>query len=424
MQTKRVRGVRDILPKEAEKISFIEHVSEKWAERFGFKRIILPIIENIQLYHHSLGQTSDIVEKQMFILQNRNPQDDEILTLRPEGTAGMVRALIENNMKNQYPLKRFFYFGPMFRYERPQKGRYREFYQFGFEIFEEPPIGSDLILITLINNVLKELEVDFILEVNTIGCPDCRKQISDIVKNELNKIKEYLCETCKVRLDKNPLRIFDCKQDIVAIENNGILNKINIQNLVCKRCKNDFEILLNMFDNLKISYKTEPKIVRGLDYYNGFVFEYRSNKLNAAQNTICAGGRYDFLINQFDKQINFACGAALGVDRISEIISQPKNFNKEKIKIGIAIISDEFLTKSFEIIKRIFESFKDFIVVGPFMKRSLKSQMRLFNNENCKYVIIIGDELKENKITIKDFTNNTQKTVNITELTKFLTYYE
>ncbi|MEO0224993.1 MAG: His/Gly/Thr/Pro-type tRNA ligase C-terminal domain-containing protein, partial [candidate division WOR-3 bacterium] len=145
---------------------------------------------------------------------------------------------------------------------------------------------------------------------------------------------------------------------------------------------------------------------------------------NAAQPTICAGGRYDFSINQFDKQINFACGAALGVDRISEIISQPKNFNKEKIKIGIAIISDEFLTKSFEIIKKIFETFKDFIVVGPFMKRSLKSQMRLFNNENCKYVVIIGDELKENKITIKDFTNNTQKAVNITELTKFLTYYE
>ncbi|MCS7231009.1 MAG: histidine--tRNA ligase [Elusimicrobiota bacterium] len=419
MQTKRVRGVKDILPEVAKKIQYIEYTCQSLSEKFGFKKIILPIIENFQLYQHSLGFTSDIVEKQMFIIQNKSQEEKETFVLRPEGTAGMVRAFVENNFKNRYYLKRFFYFGPMFRYERPQKGRYREFYQFGLEIFEEPPGSGDVVLVSLINKILKELSIDFILEVNTIGCPECRGKILDVVKNELNKVKDILCDSCKIKLEKNPLRILDCKTDIVKIDKD-ILEKINIQNHICKRCKKEFEVVINLFEILSISYKIEPKIVRGLDYYNGFVFEYKCYKLEGAQNTICAGGRYDFLISQFDRQTNFACGAALGIDRILDVISEEFRNNETKIKVGIGIVEDKYIGKSFEMLDIISKNFEDVVVIGPFGNRSLKSQLRLFNNENCRYVIIIGDEIKENKIIIKDFEKNKQEILKIEDLKNYL----
>ncbi|MEN3013274.1 MAG: histidine--tRNA ligase [Endomicrobiia bacterium] len=416
MFSKKVRGVRDILPDEAKKIDYIEEICQTSAKKFGFKKVILPIIENLQLFYHTLGQTSDIVEKQMFIIQSRSSKETDTLTLRPEGTAGMVRFFVENNIKNKYPLKRFFYSGPMFRYERPQKGRYREFYQFGFEIFDEAPVSSDVILISLINEILKKLSIEYVLEINSIGCINCRPKLLENIKKELKKIENILCDVCKIKLEKNPLRILDCKMDISKIEETDVLKNINFIENICNECKENFEDTIKLFDYLSINYKINTFIVRGLDYYNGLVFEYKSFNLNAAQNTICAGGRYDFLVKQFDTQINYACGAALGIDRVAELLSENFKDFESKTKIGIAIVDDKYIPKSFEILNMISKNLKDFSILGPFIKRSLKSQLRLFNSEGCRYVIIIGDEIKENKVIIKDFTKNFQKILKLEEL--------
>ncbi|MCX7956714.1 MAG: histidine--tRNA ligase [Endomicrobia bacterium] len=411
---KRVRGVRDILPEESSKLDFIISICEKYSKQFGFKKVILPIIENIQLYVHSIGEITEIVEKQMFSINSKDLDEKIAMTLRPEGTAGMVRSYIENSLKNKYFLKRFYYFGSMFRYERPQKGRYREFYQFGVETFEEPPGSNEISIITLINNILNKLNINYNLEINTIGCPECRPNIFSVLKTEFLKYKDNLCDLCKIRLNRNPLRILDCKIDIPNLEKENVLEKVNFFNLVCNNCKKDIEKVLELLNLLNIRYNINPKIVRGLDYYNGFVFEYQNTELKSAQNTICAGGRYDFLIRQLDPNTQYACGAAFGVDRMAE--SLPSNFEEVGIlKIGIATVNERYFKEAFSIAKKLLD-FNSLLILGPFYEKSLRSQLRLFNNENCKYAIIVGDEISKEQLVIKNLKENKQDILNINRI--------
>lgn len=417
MIIKKVRGVKDILPEEVEKINIVVKTCIETVKTFGFKEVILPVLEKIELYQHSVGETTDIVEKQMFKIASRTEEQTETIVLRPEGTAGIVRMFVENNLKDKYPLKRFYYFGPMFRYERPQKARYREFYQFGIEIFAEAPPSSDFLLIKIANNIFEKLKIKVELEINSIGCVNCRKDYIVALKRELEKIKSFLCDVCKNRIEKNPLRVFDCKSDVEKVKR--IAEKINIQNFLCDSCKKNFDDLIKLFDEKKIQYKLVPTLVRGLDYYNGTVFEYKTQLLDAAQNTLCAGGRYDGLISQFEPQIKHACGLAFGIDRITEILTEHKGVD-EVIKIGIAIVDEKFLIAGLNLIDKILENKKDVQIIGPFTEKSLKAQLRLFNNENCKYVIIIGEEMKQDKIVLKNFLYNTQQVVELQNLHKFI----
>ncbi len=417
MIIKKVRGVKDILPEEVEKINIVVKTCIETVKTFGFKEVILPVLEKIELYQHSVGETTDIVEKQMFKIASRTEEQTETIVLRPEGTAGIVRMFVENNLKDKYPLKRFYYFGPMFRYERPQKARYREFYQFGIEIFAEAPPSSDFLLIKIANNIFEKLKIKVELEINSIGCVNCRKDYIVALKRELEKIKSFLCDVCKNRIEKNPLRVFDCKSDVEKVKR--IAEKINIQNFLCDSCKKNFDDLIKLFDENKIQYKLVPTLVRGLDYYNGTVFEYKTQLLDAAQNTLCAGGRYDGLISQFEPQIKHACGLAFGIDRITEILTEHKGVD-EVIKIGIAIVDEKFLIAGLNLIDKILENKKDVQIIGPFTEKSLKAQLRLFNNENCKYVIIIGEEMKQDKIVLKNFLYNTQQVVELQNLHKFI----
>jgi histidyl-tRNA synthetase len=371
------------------------------------------------LYQHSIGETTDIVEKQMFKIVSRNPAEEqtETIVLRPEGTAGIVRMFVENNFKDKYSLKRFYYFGPMFRYERPQKGRYREFYQFGIEIFGEPAPSSDFLLIKIVNSVFEKLKIKVDLEINSIGCKNCRKNYVVELKEELEKIKESLCDVCKNRVERNPLRVFDCKTDVDKVKK--LAEKVNIQNYLCESCKKNFISLVKLLDENKISHKIVPTLVRGLDYYNGTVFEYKTQLLDAAQNTICAGGRYDEFITQVEPQVNYACGLAFGIDRIVEVLKEYKEKN-DKIKVGIAIVDNKFLSTGFNVLDKLLENKKNVQIVGPFTEKSLKSQLRLFNNENCKYVVIIGEETEQNKVVLKNFYNNSQQVVELQDLDKFI----
>ncbi|MFN3550353.1 MAG: histidine--tRNA ligase, partial [Endomicrobiia bacterium] len=388
MEIKSIRGVRDLLPEDVEKLRYVEKTCREIVEKYGFKEIIIPTIENVLLYQHSVGETSDVVTKQMFEVVNKDKKDNKNVVLRPEGTAGVVRAFVEHNFKDKYPVKRFFYFGSMFRYERPQKGRFREFYQFGIEIFNEFSISSDLLLIKIIDEIFQNLKLEVVLEINTIGCQECRKEFVNILKEKIKNLQLQLCNLCNERLQKNPLRIFDCKVDLPKLKEK--LNDFNIQNYLCEKCNVSFKQILEGLEKQKIIYTINPMLVRGLDYYNGFVFEYKTKLLDAAQNTLCAGGRYDGLIEKFLSEEIPACGAAFGIDRIIEVVKVPQ---KESLKVGIGIVNETFLLKAFEILKMLSSKNKDIIFLGPFSKKSLKSQMRLFNNENCKYVLLVGEEI-------------------------------
>lgn len=415
MELKKIRGVRDILPEDTEKIRYIVNKFSDISKKFLFREVLLPTIEYFQLYNHTLGETTEIVNKQMFEIALRSEEDQEKMVLRPEGTAGMLRVFLENNLRDKYPLKRFFYFGPMFRYERPQKGRYREFYQFGLEIFGEPAVGSDFLIIFLINNMLNAIGIKYELEINSIGCVNCRKNFISYLKEYLNEIRDNLCDLCKKRLDSNPLRILDCKSDSKLFSE----KEINIQKFLCDNCKRDFDSTIKLLDEMKIKYKIVPTLVRGLDYYNGFVFEYKTELLNAAQNTICAGGRYDELIKRYDKQTGFACGAAFGIDRILEIFKYNNDKKQQNIKIGIATVNDDFFVTAVKILEQIVSCY-NLILIGPFYKKSFKSQLRMFNNEKCKYVIIVGEETKNNKVVIKNFQANVQQEVEVDRLINFI----
>ncbi|MCX7940876.1 MAG: histidine--tRNA ligase [Endomicrobia bacterium] len=418
MFLKRVRGVRDILPSEAEKIHIVVDTCTDIAKSFGFREVILPVLEHLELYLHTLGETTDIVEKQMFCIMPRGEHNkDELYVLRPEGTAGIVRMYKENNLKTIYSMRRFFYFGPMFRYERPQKGRFREFYQFGIEIFAEPPVGSDFVIIKLASLILERLNIKYELEVNSIGCINCRKDFINSVGPKLEKLKHRLCNVCLQRLSKNPLRIFDCKTDMLWLSKEINVMDLDIQKFLCKNCNKEYEETLILLKENNIEYKTIPTLVRGLDYYNGFVFEFKTNLLQAAQNTLCAGGRYDGLVSQVDAETKYACGAAFGIDRLVELVQYlPIN---AVTKVGIAIVNDNYFHKAFSFIDNLL-NIKNAVIIGPIKSKSLKAQLRIFNNENCKYVIIVGDEVKYNQVVVKNFEKNIQNVVNISEINKVI----
>ncbi len=400
-----VRGTRDIFLHEVKKLRYIERCCREVVSKYNFQEIILPTFEDKQLYQRSIGETTDIVEKQMYEIVDTKGRK---FVLRPEGTAGVVRAYIEHNLKNIFPLKRFFYFGPMYRYERPQKGRYREFYQFGIEIFNEPSPSSDILLIKIILEVFNKVGINGVLYINSVGCDRCRPQYTTELVKYLNSIKQSLCNDCKIRLQRNPLRILDCK-----IDTDKIVNIPQITNYLCEQCKTNYEEIKQLLNKQNIEYKEDKFLVRGLDYYTNFVFEYKVHSLSSTQNTICAGGRYDTLIKTFGAEDTLACGCAFGIDRMMELVTIPKGSKTDIIKIGIGTVSDEYVSKGFEIADMLTQNNSKYIVIGPLCKKSLKSQLRLFNNEQCKYVVIIGEEITQNKVVLKDFSNNRQEVVEI-----------
>jgi histidyl-tRNA synthetase len=396
-----VRGTRDIFGIEAIKMRFVETVCFEIFKNYGFKEIIFPTFEEIGLYLRSVGETTDIVEKQMYEFLDKKGRR---LVLRPEGTASVVRVFNEHNLNDRFVIKRFCYFGPMFRYERPQRGRYREFYQFGAEIFAELPPAADFVLIKCVKEVLNKLNIETQLYINSVGCISCREKY----KNDLvQKLKEKdLCNDCKSRIDRNPLRILDCKIDYEKIKDVS-----SIIDTLCDKCRKDYEGIKTLLKEEKINFFEDKLLVRGLDYYTGFVFEFKTKNLSFAESTICAGGRYDNLTKELGGQEVVACGCAFGIDRIVEILDE-KLLPKERTKLGIAIVSDEYLVRSIEVIDKI-KNLEKYIILGLFSGKSLKSQMRNFNNEGCDYVIIIGEEIKNGYVVIKNLKDNYQTNIKL-----------
>jgi len=382
---KALRGMKDILDKKFLKIF---DVAREVAENYGYEYIETPILEETKLFKRSVGESSDIVNKEMYQFIDKGGND---VCLRPEGTAGVVRSFIEHKFDRQQTPKRFWYFGPMFRYERPQKGRYREFHQFGIESFGVASIYEDINIISLASDIFDKLNIDYTLKINSLGCSKCMPSYKEKLVDFLNKHKNELCEDCQRRITQNPIRTLDCKiESCQAI----LKNAPKITDNLCESCNKDFEKLKKGLNNLGIKYEVDKNLVRGLDYYTKTTFEFVSNKIGA-QSAIAGGGRYDRLVEFLGGKPTPAVGFAIGVERIMDLVEVEKK--RDGIYMG-ALIEEAipFIQKEAKKLR------KTKVFVNPEIK-SLKAHLKAADKGNFKKVLIVGeDELKKGEFFTKE----------------------
>ena len=411
LRTKRIRGLQDVLPSESKKWQTIEKVMTEEASLHGFKLIRTPVLEHTELFERSVGDTSDVVEKEMYTFKDKG---DRSVTLRPEGTAGTLRAVLENGLHNlPMPLK-LMYKSSCYRYEKPQTGRYREFFQFGLEIFGSPSASADAELIILAKSILERLQIQNIsLEINSIGCKNCRKKYSEAIINYFKSKIDSLCPTCQNRLEKNPLRILDCKNKVCSeiCENAPI-----ITDYICEECSEHFETLQEYLKSQNIEFKINPKIVRGLDYYSKTVFEFVCDITENDKLTICGGGRYDGLSEILGGPQLCAIGLGFGLERILNIMETQKiMFPKDDSpKVYIASIGENAKKKAFELcgILRTAAIFAEMDIVD----RNIKSQMKYADKIGAEYVLVIGDdEIAENRAILKNMKTGKENKISINE---------
>ena len=394
---KALRGMKDFLPPQSQKLEYFINGSIAIAKRFGFLPIETPILEETSLFKRSVGESSDIVGKEMYQFTDKGGND---VCLRPEGTAGVVRSFIENKLDKKGGVYRFYYFGPMFRYERPQKGRLREFHQFGVEVFGQESVLEDVNIIMLAKEILDFFDISYSLKINSLGCKECMPSYRDNLVKFLKDIEDGLCEDCQRRIITNPIRVYDCK--------NASCQKLlkegpRITDSLCKVCDEDFQTLTSMLDELNVEYEIDKNLVRGLDYYTKTAFEFVSNQLGA-QNAIAGGGRYDRLVEFLGGKSTPAIGFAIGVERILDLIKEPA---KKREGYYFAALTKEALQI---VIKEAFKQRKKDIVYMEYKIKSLKAHLKAADKLNARFCAVIGeDELKNGVIWIKDLEEKSEK---------------
>jgi histidyl-tRNA synthetase len=408
-----IRGTKDILP---DSINLWHYIFDKFnqvSNKFNYKEIRTPIFEKTEVFHRSIGEGTDIVNKEMYTFTDKG---GESITLRPEATAAVVRSIVQNSILNESPTARLWYFGPFFRYERPQKGRLRQFHQYGAELIGSPNPEADIEIILLANDLVKSIGIeDYQLLINSLGNANSRKMYRDKLVDFLNENRDSLSADSQARLEINPLRILDSKDenDIELLANAPV-----ILESLDEESKIHFDFVINTLDKLNIKYEINNRLVRGLDYYSHTVFEFRSNHLGS-QDSFGGGGRYDNLIENLGGKSTPAIGFAFGIERLILILETLNKLtaNADSIDYYILTQNSQYIPFAFEIAEIIRSNDKSAIV--EIMRRSIKAQMREANKLNAKFAIIIGESEFENQsITIKDLTNSTQETI---DLSKFLT---
>ncbi|MBQ9975562.1 MAG: histidine--tRNA ligase [Clostridia bacterium] len=405
------RGTLDILPGESEIWQEVERKIKKVASLYGFREIRLPTFEMSELYKRGVGETSDVVQKEMYSF---NDNDRRNITLRPEGTAGVVRSVIENSLGNGALPLALYYLISCFRYEKPEAGRSREFYQFGVELFGAKDASADANVISLAAAVFRELGLtDVHLEINSIGCPNCRPKYHKALREYFETRKDELCPTCLERLDKNPLRILDCKSPICKEIGEGAPKTVDH---LCPECEEHFNSLKKYLDAAGIEYKVNPRIVRGLDYYQKTVFEFITDKIGA-QSTICGGGRYDGMVKELDGPDLCGLGFAMGLTRIMLALEAEGVLPviDESPDLYIASMGDTARAKSFEMTEALRSLGKRalFDQVG----RSVKAQMKYADKMGAKYSMVLGDsELEGGKAILKNMQNGESCEVEIANI--------
>ena len=412
-----IKGTHDILPNESEKWKDLEDIIYKTCDLFGFKEIRTPIFEKTNLFLRGIGEVTDIVSKEMYSWQDR---DGSNLTLRPELTASVVRSYIQHNLQNQSSSQRLFYMGPLFRRERPQKGRQRQFHQFGVEAFGSENPEQDVEIISIAWHLLSLLGIrnKVQLKINSIGSNECRKNyrkaLLDFIKPNFN----LLSEVSKVRFEKNPLRILDTKN---PEERKILSNAPKISDYYTNEDRTHFQTVLKFLSCLNIPYNIDLGLVRGLDYYTRTVFEFTSNALGA-QDALLGGGRYDNLVQDLGGKVVPGIGFAAGIERLLLILEAEKyNFKKHTPDIYFICIEQNAIQVMLSLSKKLRE--KNYIVVFDLLRRSLKAQMREANKFKVRYVIIIGEEeLAHKKVTIKDLQKKAQYSYNQSDLFDFFNF--
>jgi len=405
------KGTIDITPKDVYKWHYIEKKLREISDKFSFKEIRTPNFEHTELFLRGVGDTTDVVSKEMYTFLDKGERS---ITLRPEGTAGAARSFIETGMYADSQPTKLYYIIPCYRYEKPQAGRLREFRQFGVEMYGSKEPSCDAEVISIAKRIFNELGITKLqLNINNIGCPSCRKAYNDKLKSFLEERKENLCPTCKERLEKNPMRIFDCKSEICA----GIIKDApTMFDNVCEECKDHFDNVLSYLDCMDIEYKIDKGIVRGLDYYTKTVFEFVSTDIGA-QGTVCGGGRYDNMIEEIGGKPCAGMGFGLGLERLILVMEQlgiefPK---EERVKIYIAALdknSDLFATK---LVKELREN--GVKAEKDFLGRTLKAQLKYANKIDAENTIVIGEEeINNNKYNLKNMDSGEVSVVDYNEL--------
>ncbi|MDR2676919.1 MAG: histidine--tRNA ligase [Endomicrobium sp.] len=415
MNYKAPRGTHDILSTDALGMSFLELKAREIFKKHGFEEIRTPLFEDAALFMHSIGRTTDIVEKEMYTFEDKKGRK---LALRPEGTASLVRAFIEHRMDTIIPSGKFFYMGEMFRYERPQSGRYRQFHQIGAEFFGNQSPVADAEIIILVQDLLFAAGIDEIdIRINSLGCKKCRPSFRETLIEYFSSL-ENLCKDCLKRLKKNPLRLFDCKIDSLKF-----VKAPKILNYICTSCKNNFYTLQTLLKSVNCSYNVDETLVRGLDYYTQTVFEICSKKNGAYGTVIAAGGRYDNLVKELGGQDIPAVGFALGSQRVLSIIDEHKllnNFGTPE-RIFIAVIDQELFNEAFSFAVKIsrygLNNNKNISVFGPKNEKNLTNQLKYAEKIKASKVLVFAkNEFKNGKLLIKDMNNRTQTENFIDEL--------
>ncbi|AWZ49066.1 histidine--tRNA ligase [Clostridiaceae bacterium 14S0207] len=406
MAIKAPKGTKDLLPADSYKWNYIEDKLRSIAGTYGIREIRTPMFESTELFERGVGETTDVVQKEMYTFEDKGGRS---ITLKPEGTSPVVRAFIENSIYADAQPTKMYYFVDAFRYEKMQKGRLRQFHQFGIEVFGSKEASIDAEGISLAMRALKEFGLNNLsLNINSLGCPECRKKFNDALKAYLKENYEELCETCKTRFEKNPMRILDCKdKNCKEISKNAP----TILDYICDDCKEHFEQLKKYLEVLKIEYKVDPYIVRGLDYYTKTVFEIINTNNDL---TICGGGRYDGLIEEIGGPSTPAFGFGMGMERLlitleEEGIEIPK---PNYMDLYVASMGEEANLFVFGFVNKLREM--DIKCECDHMKKSVKAQMKFANKLESKFSMVIGDsELEEKKAKLKRMSDGEQFDVSL-----------
>ena len=405
------KGTKDVLPAESYKWHYIENIVRDITGKYGFSEIRTPTFEHTELFLRGVGETTDIVNKEMYTFEDKGKRS---ITLKPEGTAGVARSYVENGLSEAPQPMKMYYITPVFRYERPQAGRLREHHQFGVELYGSDSPYADVEVISVAKTLFDRLGIENLeLNINSIGCPVCRSEYNKALKDYLKDHIDGMCPTCKERLDKNPLRILDCKEERCKAIN---ANAPKVIDYLCDDCRNHHETVKNILTSLGISFKVNPNIVRGLDYYTKTVFEFVSTSIGA-QGTVCGGGRYNNLVKEVGGKPTPAVGFGMGIERLIMVLEAlGLSLGENEVpSVYLAPLSKNEMMDTYRLVAEL--RAKGVSVDTDIMGRSLKAQMKYAGKRGYKYVVVLGEsELANGLAKIKIMATGEEVAVQINNL--------
>ena len=411
MLTNAPKGTKDLLPAQAYKWHYVERKFAEICKNYGFKEIRTPMFEHTEVFARGIGDTTDVVQKEMYTF---NDHGNRSITLKPEGTSGAVRAFIEHKQYAEVQPTKYYYDTDCFRYEKPQSGRLRHFHQFGIDVFGTPNMLADSEVICLANDFLNQLGITEIeLRINSVGCPECRKKHREALKEFLRPRYDELCNTCKERYDRNPMRILDCKSEICQ---EIVKDAPRMLDYLCDDCKNAFEELKSNLTAMGIEYKVDPNIVRGLDYYTKTAFEFVTTSIGA-QGTVCGGGRYDHLIEELGGPPIPGVGFGLGIERLLMLMDAcgaqfPAD---DSVDVFIAVMGERAKAFGLKLCRELRQS--GVAAEMDTLARNIKGQFKYADRLNAKYTLVIGEnELDKGVVSLKDMSMSQQREIKIEDI--------